>query len=166
MPSGAMTKRLVLVSGLALAVLLIVGFVVGAIGSAMFGREAPFVSKPEIHLPPQPIFPASVRDQQLGLTPDAEKAAETQEGAGETAGHDEAAGWNLRARRGRRRWGRAPRRTGRGDQVHCHQYPSFSLVRHVGADPVLLAGGPKEKPGAGTLPGLDRNPGGRRLLFL
>ena len=91
MPSGAMTKRLVLVSGLALAVLLIVGFVVGAIGSAMFGREAPFVSKPEIHLPPQPIFPASVRDQQLGLTPDSEKAVETQEGAGETAGHDEAA---------------------------------------------------------------------------
>ena len=91
MPSGALAKRLVLVSGLALAVLLIVGFVVGAIGSAMFGREAPFVSKPEIHLPPQPIFPASVRDQQLGLTPDAEKAAETQERAGETAGHSESA---------------------------------------------------------------------------
>ena len=91
MPSGALAKRLVLVSGLALAVLLIVGFVVGAIGSAMFGREAPFVSKPEIHLPPQPIFPASVRDQQLGLTPDAEKTAGTQEGAGETAGHSESA---------------------------------------------------------------------------
>ncbi len=91
MPSGALAKRLVLVSGLALAVLLIVGFVVGAIGSAMFGREAPFVSKPEIHLPPQPIFPASVRDQQLGLTPDAEKAAETQEGAEEVAGHSESA---------------------------------------------------------------------------
>ena len=91
MPSGALAKRLVLVSGLALAVLLIVGFVVGAIGSAMFGREAPFVSKPEIHLPPQPIFPASVRDQQLGLTPDAEKTAGTQEGAGEVAGHSESA---------------------------------------------------------------------------
>ncbi len=105
MRSGAMAKRLVLVSGLALVVLLIVGFVVGAIGSAMFGREAPFVSKPEIHLPPQPIFPASVRDQQLGLTAGAEKSAEkpeeTQEAAGhgeraektagETSGHDEAA---------------------------------------------------------------------------
>ena len=95
MPSGAMAKRLVLVSGLALAVLLIVGFVVGAIGSAMFGREAPFVSKPEIHLPPQPIFPASVRDQQLGLTPDkekpAEKSGETREGASDTAGHGQSA---------------------------------------------------------------------------
>ena len=95
MPSGAVAKRLVLASGLALAVLLIVGFVVGAIGSAMFGREAPFVSKPEIHLPPQPIFPASVRDQQLGLTPDAEKGAEKAAGHGEsakeTSGHEEAA---------------------------------------------------------------------------
>ena len=76
MPSGALAKRLLLGSGLALFVLLIVGFVVGAIGSAMFGRETPFLSKPEIHLPPQPIFPASVRDQQLGLTVDAEHPAE------------------------------------------------------------------------------------------
>ena len=82
MPSGAWAKRLLLASGIALAVLLVVGFVVGAIGSAMFGRESPFLSKPEIHLPPQTIFPASTRDQQLGL-------AEVPENATEEPGHVE-----------------------------------------------------------------------------
>jgi F-type H+-transporting ATPase subunit a len=36
------------------------------------------VSKPEIHLPPQPIFPASVRDKHLGLTPAKDHVEEPQ----------------------------------------------------------------------------------------
>jgi F-type H+-transporting ATPase subunit a len=56
-----------MVSGLGLVVLLLVGAAVGAIGSAILPVDS-FLSKPEIHLPPQPIFPASIRNQQLGLT--------------------------------------------------------------------------------------------------
>jgi F-type H+-transporting ATPase subunit a len=46
--------------------LLLVGFIFGAVGSAMLGTDQ-FLDKPEIHLPPQPIFPADVRDEHLGL---------------------------------------------------------------------------------------------------
>lgn len=67
MPSGATGKRLLIVVGLALVALALAGFVVGAVGSAMFGTPR-FLPKPEIHLPPQPIFPASVRHECLGLT--------------------------------------------------------------------------------------------------
>lgn len=67
MPSGALAKKLLMVSGLGLVVLLLVGVAVGAIGSAILPVDS-FLSKPEIHLPPQPIFPASIRNQQLGLT--------------------------------------------------------------------------------------------------
>ena len=89
MPSGTMAKRLLVVSGIGLFVLLIVGFVVGAIGSAMFGREAPFLSKPEIHLPPQTIFPASTRDQQLGLSPADDHNGAAKEHTEESDGHGE-----------------------------------------------------------------------------
>jgi len=66
-PTGAVAKRLLLVAGLSLIVLLVVGFVVGAVGSAMFGAPR-FLDKPAIHLPPQPVFPASIRDECLGLS--------------------------------------------------------------------------------------------------
>ncbi len=59
-------KRVLLLIGVASAVLLIVGFVVGAVGSKMFGLEKPFVSQPGIHLPPDPVFPASVRQDVVG----------------------------------------------------------------------------------------------------
>lgn len=64
-----------------LAALLIAGFVVGAIGSTMFGLERPFLAQPEIHLPPQPIFPFSAVKSSLGYAADtqypaAEKAAD------------------------------------------------------------------------------------------
>ncbi|MCH7737325.1 MAG: F0F1 ATP synthase subunit A [Chloroflexi bacterium] len=49
-----------------MVVLLLVGFIFGAVGSAMFGTDM-FLEKPEIHLPPQAIFPASTRDEHLGL---------------------------------------------------------------------------------------------------
>ena len=98
MPAGAGAKRFLMVAGLGLLVLLVVGFVFGAIGSKMFGLGDGFISKPEIHLPPQPIFPASTRDYHLGLT-DAEghsaKAGSADKTAGATrdtkstdAGHD------------------------------------------------------------------------------
>ena len=67
MPTGALAKKLLVVSGLGLVALLLAGLVVGAIGSAILPGDS-FLSKPEIHLPPQPIFPAEVRNQQLGFT--------------------------------------------------------------------------------------------------
>ena len=67
MPSGAAAKRLLLLAGLGLAVLLIVGFVFGAVGSTILGTDQ-LLDKPEIHLSPQPVFPASTRDESLGLT--------------------------------------------------------------------------------------------------
>ncbi len=60
------TKRVLLLLGIVSAVLLIVGFVVGAVGSRMFGLEKPFVSQPGIHLPPDPVFPAAVRESVVG----------------------------------------------------------------------------------------------------
>ena len=66
MPTGAVAKKMLLLTGVGLVVLLLVGFIFGAVGSAMFGTDQ-FLDKPEIHLPPQPIFPADVRDEHLGL---------------------------------------------------------------------------------------------------
>ncbi len=80
MPSGAGAKKLLLFAGVGLAVLMLVGFIFGAIGSAMFGTEQ-LLEKPEIHLAPQPIFPASARNESLGLT----EAEHTGEGEGEEA---------------------------------------------------------------------------------
>jgi len=65
-PTGALAKKLLLFTGVGLVALLLVGFIFGAVGSAMFGTDQ-FLDKPEIHLPPQPIFPADVRDEHLGL---------------------------------------------------------------------------------------------------
>ena len=59
-------KRAFLLFGIGMAVLLVVGFVVGAIGSRMFGLERPFLAQPGIHLPPDPIFPAAVRESAVG----------------------------------------------------------------------------------------------------
>ena len=76
MPTGALAKRLLLLTGSGLVLLLLVGFIFGAVGSAMFGTDQ-FLDKPEIHLPPQPVFPASTRDEHLGLA----------HGEGESEGH-------------------------------------------------------------------------------
>ena len=66
MPSGAVAKKLLMATGLGLLVLLVVGVVFGAIGSEIFGTDR-FLDEPEIHLAPQAVFPASTRDEQLGL---------------------------------------------------------------------------------------------------
>ena len=69
MPTGPLGKRLLLVGGLILVALLLAGLIRGAIGSAIFpGFGDSFVPEPEIHLAPQPVFPAAVRDEHLGLT--------------------------------------------------------------------------------------------------
>ncbi|MCY3693148.1 MAG: F0F1 ATP synthase subunit A [Chloroflexota bacterium] len=82
------TKRVLLLIGIASAVLLIVGFVIGAVGSKMFGLEKPFVSQPGIHLPPDPVFPAAVRQDVVGYRV-AEKKDEAKEDQGASAGEDE-----------------------------------------------------------------------------
>ncbi|PKB67399.1 MAG: hypothetical protein BZY81_04515 [SAR202 cluster bacterium Io17-Chloro-G4] len=66
MPAGAGAKKLLLLAGVGLAVLMLVGFIFGAIGSAMFGTDQ-FLEKPEIHLSPQPVYPASTRNESLHL---------------------------------------------------------------------------------------------------
>ena len=69
MPTGPLAKRLLLVGGLILVALLLAGLIRGAIGSAIFpGFGDSYVPEPEIHLAPQPVFPAAVRDEHLGLT--------------------------------------------------------------------------------------------------
>ena len=94
MPTGAVAKRLMLGAALGLVVLLVVGFVIGAIGSKMFGLGDGYLSKPEIHLPPQPVFPSSTRDYHLGLVEPAdhetkpEAAAEGEDGVAEKEGDE------------------------------------------------------------------------------
>ena len=72
MLSGGLGKSLLLGVIVALVALLLLGFVIGGIGSAIRGQDS-FVPQPAIHLPPQPVFPASKRNLHLGLT---EKAAD------------------------------------------------------------------------------------------
>lgn len=92
MPSGAVAKRLLIGAGVGLVVLLLAGFIFGAVGSAMFGTDR-FLEKPEIHLSPQPVFPASTRNESLGLTQESAERyheflaeAEEKEAAAEKAG--------------------------------------------------------------------------------
>jgi len=40
----------------------------GGIGAAALGNS-PLISRPEIHLPPQPVFPRAIRDERLGFLP-------------------------------------------------------------------------------------------------
>lgn len=68
MLAGVVAKRLLLIVGLVMVALLIFGLVRGAIGSAILDSDT-LVPQPEIHLPPQPVFPASSRELHLGLTP-------------------------------------------------------------------------------------------------
>ena len=71
MPSGG-AKMLLIFAGLGMAVLMLVGFIYGAIGSAMFGIGQ-ILQKPEIHLAPQPIFPSTIREKAPHLNPESVK---------------------------------------------------------------------------------------------
>ncbi len=68
MPSSPAAKKLLLVFGLVIAVLALVGLVGGGIGAAALGNS-PLISRPEIHLPPQPVFPRAIREEHLGFLP-------------------------------------------------------------------------------------------------
>ena len=60
-------NRAFLLLGIGMAALLIVGFIVGAIGSKMFGLPGrAFLQQPGIHLNVQPVFPAAARDYVIG----------------------------------------------------------------------------------------------------
>ena len=81
MPSGSTARNLLVLAGLGLLALLLAGAVMGVIGQKISGQGDGYVSKPEIHLPPQPVFPASVRDRHLGLTPAEDHVEEPQKDA-------------------------------------------------------------------------------------
>ena len=57
-------KNVFRVLGLALVALFIFGFVIGAIGSALFGGKdgSPYLPTPEVHLPPQPVFESDAHE--------------------------------------------------------------------------------------------------------
>lgn len=78
MPSGSGARNLLILAGIGLLALMLAGAVMGVIGQKILGLGDGYVSKPEIHLPPQPIFPASVRDKHLGLTPAKDHVEEPQ----------------------------------------------------------------------------------------
>jgi len=80
-PSGSTARNLLVLAGLGLLALLLAGAVMGVIGQKISGQGDGYVSKPEIHLPPQPVFPASVRDRHLGLTPAEDHVEEPQKDA-------------------------------------------------------------------------------------
>ena len=84
--SSAAAKRLGIAIGVVLVALLVVGLVQGAIGSAILHSD-PLVPQPEIHLPPQPVFPPSVRHKHLGYgtesSDDGEAQAEEDTGSGD-----------------------------------------------------------------------------------
>lgn len=99
MLAGFAAKRLLLVVGVVLVALLVFGLVRGAIGSAILKSET-LIPRPEIHLPPQPVFPASSRELHLGLTyetsehdsnsGDHPEEAADEHGEGQSEGHGEA----------------------------------------------------------------------------
>ena len=56
-------KKIIIFVGLAIFVLFMVGFFTGAIGSTLLGNpEGSLISKPKVHLPPQPILPDAARE--------------------------------------------------------------------------------------------------------
>jgi F-type H+-transporting ATPase subunit a len=60
--------------------LFLAGLATGAVGTAIRDENgSPFLEKPEIHLPPQPVFPASTRDDSLGLSVSDANYGENQE---------------------------------------------------------------------------------------
>ena len=61
MPKSPLAKSLIIGAGLSLVALLIFGFVVGAVGSELFGTST-IVKEPEVHLPASAVFPAEERE--------------------------------------------------------------------------------------------------------
>ncbi len=57
--------------GVGILALFLFGFTIGAIGNSLFGSEGsePFLSKPEVHLSPQPVLPADAEEAEHGGLP-------------------------------------------------------------------------------------------------
>ena len=96
MPTNSAVKKLLFGTVVLLGLLAIVGIVTGAIGSSVLDR-APLISQPEIHLPPQPIFPSASRDRHLGLIDTKEEhgsSAKSKSGHGSNTHGQPAAGYD------------------------------------------------------------------------
>ena len=89
MPSGSAARNLMVLAGIGLLALMLAGAVMGVIGQKILGLGDGYVSKPEIHLPPQPVFPAAVRDFRLGLTSVEAKSEEHAEDPEKVEAHKE-----------------------------------------------------------------------------
>ena len=76
-------------AGIGLLALMLAGAVMGVIGQKILGLGDGYVSKPEIHLPPQPVFPAAVRDFRLGFTSVEAKSEEHSEDPEKVEAHKE-----------------------------------------------------------------------------
>ena len=61
MPTSALAKRLLIGAGVGLLALMIVGFVVGAVGSELFNTDR-VLDEPEVHLPASTVFPTDERE--------------------------------------------------------------------------------------------------------
>ncbi len=89
MPSGRGANKVLLAGLLVLAALFIAGLITGGIGTAILqgeDKEPLFVSQPEVHLPPQTIFPNDAREHYIEFLEAEEK--EKAEGHGALT-HDE-----------------------------------------------------------------------------
>ena len=81
MPSETGARRLLMLGGFALIALFIAGLITGAIGTAILRGEDkdPLLPEPQVHLPPQPIFPASARSEHVFAPVEADDHAPGQE---------------------------------------------------------------------------------------
>ena len=91
MSSGTGARRFLLLGGFALLALFIAGLITGAIGTAILrGDDAdPILSEPQVHLPPQPIFPPSSRSDHVfaPVEADGDHVASEEAGQGEKGYH-------------------------------------------------------------------------------
>lgn len=62
MPSSVLGKRLLVLTGLGLIVLLLFGFVVGAVGSELFNTDR-LLGEPEVHLAASSVYPTEAREE-------------------------------------------------------------------------------------------------------
>jgi F-type H+-transporting ATPase subunit a len=67
-PPARGARRFIILAAVVVFILFVIGLPMGAIGSSFVDKEG-FLPKPEVHLPPQPIFPNDVRIEHLNLAP-------------------------------------------------------------------------------------------------
>ena len=96
MPSGTGARRLLMLGGFALLALFVAGLITGAIGTAILRGDDkdPLLPEPQVHLPPQPIFPTSARNEHVfaPIKADGDLEADGEAGHGEKGYHFEPLG--------------------------------------------------------------------------